>query len=192
MPGTEQAREGAAIAATNKLAELASARLAAIRPYVRVNNVIATAEDASAGGKNHVVDLEIANWGPGPALSVHGEIKSLTGQGAVMSWGNSGTMLLPPGGFLSTGTSVDVAFKRHSVRLMPMDDGGPASGQAKGEVKRIYFLGQADEVCVDLDGQEIFAFTAPRQFAVGAPVAIHIDPAAYQIFPRQPVSSSAE
>jgi hypothetical protein len=108
-----------------------------------------------------------------------------------MSWGNSGTLLLPPCGFLSTGTSVDVAFKRHSVRLMPMDD-GPATGQAQGEVKRIYFLGQADEVCVDLDGQEIFAFTAPRQFAVGAPVAIHIDPAAYQIFPRQPVSSSAE
>ncbi len=147
---------------------------------------VGTPQDIYDRPQNLFVATFVAN-----ANSVHGEIKSLTGQGAVMSWGNSGTMLLPPGWFSSTGTSVDVAFKRHSVRLMPMDD-GPASGQAKGEVKRIYFLGQADEVCVDLDGQEIFAFTAPRQFAVGAPVAIHIDPAAYQIFPRQPVSSSAE
>ena len=147
---------------------------------------VGTPQDIYDRPQNLFVATFVAN-----ANSVHGEIKSLAELGAVMSWGNSGTMLLPPGGFLSTGTSVDVAFKRHSVRLMPMDD-GPASGQAKGEVKRIYFLGQADEVCVDLDGQEIFAFTAPRQFAVGAPVAIHIDPAAYQIFPRQPVSSSAE
>jgi ABC-type Fe3+/spermidine/putrescine transport system ATPase subunit len=112
---------------------------------------VGTPQDIYDRPQNLFVATFVAN-----ANSVHGEIKSLTGQGAV-----------------------------------PMDD-GPASGQAKGEVKRIYFLGQADEVCVDLDGQEIFAFTAPRQFAVGAPVAIHIDPAAYQIFPRQPVSSSAE
>jgi iron(III) transport system ATP-binding protein len=124
----------------------------------------------------------------GGANTLSGEVASVAAEGMVITWGRDGRLLLPSVDPLPVGTQVAVAFKRHGVTLKQLT-GSVVPSQTNGEVKRIYFLGQVDEVCVDLDGQEIFAFTSPRACSVGAPVAVHIDPGACQTFRRQPTQS---
>jgi hypothetical protein len=54
--------------------------------------------------------------------------------------------------------------------------------QTLGKVRRTYFLGQSDEVSVDIGGQEIFGFTPPGLFSAGETVAVQIEPGTYQLF----------
>ena len=81
---------------------------------------------------------------------------------------------------LAPGTRVAVSIRPHQVRLAPA---GEASGDNsfRGSVRRIAFLGDSVdyEIAVGGVGPVLRAASAsPARFAVGAAVAVHIDPAA--------------
>jgi ABC-type Fe3+/spermidine/putrescine transport system ATPase subunit len=117
----------------------------------------------------------------GNANTLHGRVVS-TGNGVTtVQWSDDGKLVLAKCRNVSDGVIVDVAVKRHGVRIS-IPNAGTAEFQTLGKVQRTYFLGQMDEVSVDIGGQEIFGLTPPGIFSVGETVAIRIEPGTYQLF----------
>jgi ABC-type Fe3+/spermidine/putrescine transport system ATPase subunit len=133
---------------------------------------------------NRPCNLFVASF-VGNANTLRGEVGPPVDGAMTITWGERGRLRLPNSGLQRPGTQVEVAFKRHGVILA-----APAAGDefclALGEIKRTYFIGQADEVCVDLGGKEIYAFTPPKAFRVGAQVVVQIQPDTYQVYLRPP------
>jgi ABC-type Fe3+/spermidine/putrescine transport system ATPase subunit len=119
----------------------------------------------------------------GNANTLHGQIVSAGDGATVVQWSDDGKLVLTRCGNVPEGAIVDVALKRHGVRLSAPDV-RMAEFQVVGKVQRTYFLGQFDEVSVDIGGQQIFGFAPPGIFSVGQTVAVRIDPGTYQIFMR--------
>lgn len=101
---------------------------------------------------------------------------------AVVQWSEEGKLVLPGCGKVADASVVNIALKRHGIRVTSSQDGVGAF-QTMGKVKRTYFLGQYDELSVDVGGRELFAFAPPGRYEVGNQVAISIEPGTYQIFP---------
>jgi ABC-type Fe3+/spermidine/putrescine transport system ATPase subunit len=119
----------------------------------------------------------------GNANTLHGQIVSASDGTTVVQWSDDGKLVLTKCGNIPNGANVDVALKRHGVRIST-PDARMTDFQVLGKVQRTYFLGQFDEVSVDIGGQQIFGFAPPGIFSVGQVVAVQIDPGTYQIFVR--------
>ena len=116
----------------------------------------------------------------GSANTINAVVESAGPSGMVVSWGKGARLTLRDVKNHPVGANVQVAFKRHAVSIGTSQAGDLLA--MTGEVKRSYFLGQADELCVDVDGQELFAFAPPRMHAVGASVTLQIPAGACQVF----------
>jgi iron(III) transport system ATP-binding protein len=117
----------------------------------------------------------------GNANTLTGRIVSASDQIAIVQLSDQVRLVLAKCGIVDEGTVVDVALKRHGVRISSPSD-GVGEFHSLGEVKRTYFLGQSDEVCVDIGGQEVFGFAPPGIFSIGHKVAVRIEPGTCQLF----------
>ena len=118
----------------------------------------------------------------GNANTLRASIVSVERDNAVVKWSEEGRLVLPRCGTVPDASVVNIALKRHGIRITSLRD-GIGDVHTLGEVKRAYFLGQHDELSVDVGGRELFAFAPPRSYDVGDQVAISVEPGTYQIFP---------
>jgi len=118
----------------------------------------------------------------GNANTLQASIVSLNKDKAVVRWSEQGELVLPECGKVPETSVVNIALKRHGIRVTSSQDGVGAF-RTMGKVKRTYFLGQYDELSVDVGGKELFAFAPPGRYETGDQVAISIEPGTYQIFP---------
>ncbi len=117
----------------------------------------------------------------GNANTLRGRIVSTGDNATIVQWSDDGKLVLAKCENVSDGAIVDVAVKRHGVRISSPHV-GMDEFQTLGKVRRTYFLGQSDEVSVDIGGQEIFGFTPAGLFSAGDTVAVRIEPGTYQLF----------
>jgi ABC-type Fe3+/spermidine/putrescine transport system ATPase subunit len=117
----------------------------------------------------------------GNANTLRGRIVSAGDDETIVQWSDNGKLVLAKCENVSDGAIVDVAVKRHGVRISSPHVGMDEL-QILGKVRRTYFLGQSDEVSVDIGGQEIFGFTPAGLFSAGETVAVRIEPGTYQLF----------
>jgi ABC-type Fe3+/spermidine/putrescine transport system ATPase subunit len=127
----------------------------------------------------------------GNANTIHGRLVSASENAIIVQWSDDGKLVLAKCGNVSDGAIVDVAVKRHGVRISTPHV-GIAEFQTLGKVQRTYFLGQSDEVSVNIAGQEIFGLTPPGAFSVGQTVAVRIEPGTYQVFAQARGPGSAD